>query len=225
MVFAGDLGIGLGHIGYRSFCDPGACTGLGMNLEAALGATERVEIGLRTGIRFGDAGRATSADSYGRTLWTETFGTGSSVVANPELRVRWGAYRGSVAEIGIDGRLYLPFETGTRLGMMFGVPLAFHVGDSARIDTGVYVPVLFSDPLVDGISVPLDVWFQASGNLWLGPMTALRAFNGGNAHLLLGFGLGYQAARSVDLKTMLLFPNVDDGRQFGFGFGVQFRAE
>jgi uncharacterized protein (DUF1684 family) len=44
-------------------------------------------------------------------------------------------------------------------------------------------------------------------------------------HLLLGFGLGYQVANAVDLKWMIIHPQVDNGffRQFGAGFGVQFR--
>src|SRR5690348_8459560 len=74
LVFAGDVGLGVGH---RAFRQPGApsYTGPGMNLEGAIGITERVELGLRTGIRFGDDGRVVQADSYARTLWTETWGT------------------------------------------------------------------------------------------------------------------------------------------------------
>jgi hypothetical protein len=59
-------------------------------------------------------------------------------------------------------------------------------------------------------------------------MAQLRFLDAGNGHdadLLLGFGLGYQVANAVDLKTMFLLPTAGDdfGRRFGAGFGVQFR--
>jgi len=229
LVFAGDVGLGVGHVGIRNRFAAADATGVGMNLEGALGVTERLELGFRTGLRFGNDGRWTSADSYGRTLWTETYGTGADTVANPELRIRWVAYSGSVAEIGLDGRMFLPVEAGTRFGMMFGVPLAFHVSDILRIDTGAYIPVVFYDPAFNGLSIPGYFWFQPSEKLWLGPMAQMRFIDPGpgdhDAHLLLGFGLGYQVANAVDLKTMILFPFVEDDaiRRFGAGFGVQFR--
>lgn len=230
LVFAGDVGLGLGHNRfYRGPLGDLSRTGLGMNLEGGLGVTDRLELGFRTGIRFGDDGRATGADYYGRTLWTETYGTGGDTVANPELRIRWIAYSGSVAEVGLDGRVFLPVEANTRFGLMFGVPLAFHVSDLLRIDTGAYIPVVFYRPAFNGLSIPAYFWFQTSEKLWLGPMAQLRFIDQGggphDAHLLVGFGLGYQVASSVDLKTMILFPAIDNDvvRQFGAGFGVQFR--
>src|SRR5689334_13899939 len=103
LVFAGDAGIGIGH---RRGLDP---TGVGFNLEGAIGITDTVELGLRTGIRVGSfRQRAVAADSYGRTLWTETWGVRGDGVANPEARIRWAAYSGSVAEVGLDGRVFLP---------------------------------------------------------------------------------------------------------------------
>jgi hypothetical protein len=227
LVFAGDVGVGVGHerFGPRT----GSITGMGLNLEGAIGVTDNVELGLRTGIRGGDDGRFTGADYYGRTLWTETYGTGGSTFANPEARVRWTFYRGSVAEIGLDGRLYLPFESGTRVGGMIGVPFAFHAGDILRIDLGIYTPVIFYDDVQHGIVVPAYFWFQPTDKLWIGPMTALRVIDPGpgdhQTHLLLGFGLGYQVANAVDLKTWLIFPAIDNepSRSFGTGFGVQFR--
>jgi hypothetical protein len=232
LVFAGDVGLGLGH--WRNPGPGNDALGLGMNLEAALGVTERLELGFRTGIRFGNDGRATGADYYARTLWTETYGTaplalGGDTVANPEFRIRWVAYSGSVAEVGLDGRVFMPVEDGTNAGIMFGVPLAFHVSDLLRIDTGAYIPISFYDQTYSGLSIPAYFWFQTSEKLWLGPMAQLRFIDPGpgdhDAHLLLGFGLGYQVASSVDLKTMILFPAVDNDvtRSVGAGFGVQFR--
>jgi hypothetical protein len=227
LVFAGDVGLGLGH--YRNPGPGNDALGLGMNLEGALGVTERLELGFRTGVRFGNEGRGTGADAYGRALWTETYNTGIDTVANPEFRIRWVAYSGSVAEVGLDGRVFIPVDGVSSAGLMFGVPLAFHVSDLLRIDTGAYIPVVFSDPTLNALSIPAYFWFQTSERLWLGPMARLQFLDPGpgdhDAHLLLGFGLGYQAASAVDLKTMILFPAVEDDifRQVGVGFGVQFR--
>ena len=228
LVFAGDAGLGLAHLrtGGRDF------TGAGINLEGALGITDSVELGLRTGIRLGDDARFLGADAFGRTNFTETYGVGADTVANPEFRVRWAAYSGRVVEVGLDGRIYLPIETGTRTGLMFGVPLAFHVGSILRIDTGIYLPVVFTDPTSTVISLPAYFWFQVSNRVWLGPMVGLRHVDPGGPvnsrdDLLLGFGLGWQVASAVDLKWMLFAPrvNANDGepRVFGAGFGVQFR--
>lgn len=228
LVFAGDVGLGVARLRLAGQDYLGA----GLNLEGALGITDSVELGLRTGIRMGDDARFLGADAFGRTLFTETYGTGNDTVANPEFRVRWAAYSGRVVEVGLDGRIYLPVENNTRMGIMFGVPLAFHIGDFMRIDTGVYLPVVFSDPTSTVISVPGYFWFQVSRSVWLGPMVGLRHVDPGGPvnsrdDLLLGFGLGYQVASAVDLKWMLFAPRVnadrDEPRAFGAGFGVQFR--
>ncbi|AKV04544.1 hypothetical protein AKJ09_11207 [Labilithrix luteola] len=221
------MGLGVAH------ADPGgprSLTGPGLNLEGALGITDNVELGLRTGVRFGDEARALQADQYGRTLWTETYGTRFSTGANPEFRVRWNFYSGSVAEVGLDARVYLPFEDGSRIGFMAGLPLAFHVADFMRIDTGVYLPVVFTDPEFVAFSIPGYFWFQTSSRFWLGPMSALRIVDNGpgptETDLLLGFGMGYQVAPAVDLKWQLYFPRINQdagARTFGGGFGVEFR--
>jgi hypothetical protein len=231
LVFAGDLGLGVAHLSTR----PSDLTGAGLNLEAALGITDSVELGLRTGARLGAEARALQADNYGRTLWTETYGTAGETWANPEFRVRWAAYRGRVVEVGLDGRVYTPLEQGSRFGVMFGVPFAFHIGNTLRIDTGVYIPILVANanlPTSTILSVPGYFWFQVSHKVWLGPMVGLRHVDPGGPFatrddFLLGFGVGWQVASAVDLKWMVLIPrvntNADEPRAFGGGFGVQFR--
>jgi opacity protein-like surface antigen len=231
-VFAGDVGIGVGHIGTpgRDF------TGPGINLEGAFGITDRVELGLRTGFRLGDDARVTQADDYARTLWTETYGTLGDAVANPEFRVRWTALTTSVVELGLDGRLVIPVEANSEPGVLFGVPLAFHIGSSARIDTGGYVGSYFYSPTAFVFTVPGYFWFQVGDKFWLGPMAAFRHFELGNRgvfrvvenRLLVGAGFGYQVASAVDLKWMFFWPRINQdrgGSEFGAGFGVQFRIE
>src|SRR5688500_9249654 len=111
LVFAGDAGIGISH---RLFYD---ATAVGLNVKCAIGVTDSIELGLRTGIRVGSfQQRLVGADYYGRTLWTETWGVRGDGVANPEFKIRWAAYSGSVVEVGLDGRVFLPIEGGSRFG-------------------------------------------------------------------------------------------------------------
>lgn len=229
LVFAGDVGIGLGR---QDFPNPaGDAVGPGLNVEGALGVTDNVELGLRTGFRLTDDARAVGADGYGRTLWTETWGTNGSTVANPEFRVRWSVYSGRIAEVALDGRMFMPVEQNSRFGLMFGVPLAFHLGSIVRIDTGGYIPVVF-DSRLNGLTIPGYFWFQTSDRFWLGPMTSLRFLDYGpgdhDASLLVGMGFGYQVANAFDLKWQAFLPDVTRNGAFdtfGAGFGIQFRIE
>lgn len=228
--FAGDVGLGVGIIRLDPPNDN--VTGAGANLEGAFGITENVELGVRAGVRFGNEGRFSQADHYARTLWTETYGTNyRDSVGNPEVRVRWNFFSGSVVEVGLDWRLYLPTEM--RAGGMFGVPLHFRIGNFMKIETGPYLPTLFTSPALVALTIPGYFWFQVSEAVWLGPMVSARfriAPDGGDrTSFLAGFGLGVQVHRAVDLKTMILFPTLDDDdratRFWGGGFGVQFRIE
>jgi hypothetical protein len=220
--WAFDLGLGIGAV-------PGDAA-LGVNLEAAVGITDRVELGVRTGLRFGDAGdRAIEPDLYGRLFDREYVAGRDDVVANPELRVRGALLRGPLFELGLEGRLFVPIE-GNQAALELGVPMALHLGDSVRLDTGVYVPLVldFSPPF--GLIIPIDFWFQITPKLWLGPMTGfdvVRYANDATAtNVSMGFGFGYQILRNLDFKSMFLFPALNqDSRVFGLGAGVQIRLE
>lgn len=223
--WAFDIGMGIGHASSPS------ATGLGLNLEAAVAVTRHLELGLRTGLRFGNEGRVTRADEYGRVFDRQTFGTWWDSAANPEFRMRGGLVEGDVAELALEGRVTLPFEDNSRAAAMFGMPLHFHLGRSVRLDTGPYVPVTFVDPTAFVVSAPLDIWIQASRQLWLGPMTGVRLYHQGafeRTDVSLGFGLGYSITRYLDLKTMALFPGInhtEGARSFGLGVGIQVRIE
>ncbi len=225
--WAFDLGLGLGHVPA-----PVDDVGAGVNAEMAVGLTDRVELGLRGGVRFGDDyERAIGGDFYGRLFDRQTFEGGAEVLSNPEFRVRGALVRARVFELALEGRLVIPFAAGTNAGALFGVPMAFHLGERVRLDVGVYVPVVFvpNDAAV-GISAPLDVWIQITQRLWLGPMTGV-AFDRvgdprGATHVSLGFGLGYSITRYLDFKTMLLFPTIhDQSGIFGAGAGIEARIE
>jgi hypothetical protein len=227
--WAFDFGLGVNHVQPAPAPLP-AVSGAGINAEMAVGLVSRVELGVRTGLRFGDAAdRSTRGDEYGRLFDRQTFATGAEVLANPEVRLRAALVREEVVELGLEGRVVLPFEPGTDAGVLFGLPLAFHLGSRVRLDVGVYVPIVFfpADPRVD-VALPVDVWIQATRRLWLGPMTGLRLarIRSVDDQISFGFGLGYQITRAIDFKAMLLFPEVSiDGRNFGAGAGVQIRIE
>jgi hypothetical protein len=225
-VWAFDVGLGVGH-------QPDV-TGPGLNAEVAVGVTHALELGFREGFRLNGEGQATRADQYGRLFDTETYGTGADAIANPELRLRASIARGDAVEVGLEARAYLPVENGTRAGVMVGLPVALHLGGAARIDTGVFVPILFYDPARTIVSIPVALWIQSSERFWLGPFAAVRFHNDPDSftQLLLGFGLGYQFARQADFKAQFLFPYVNGspdqgngGRSFGVGAGLAIRIE
>jgi hypothetical protein len=223
--WAFDLGLGIAHAPGPP--DVGAA---GINLEAALGVTDRVELGLRTGLRFGDVGdRALEPDNYGRLFDRQYVAGRDDVLANPELRVRGALLRGPVAELGLEGRLFVPIE-GNQAALEFGVPIALHLGDSVRIDTGVYVPMLLDYTPPFGFILPIDLWVQLTPKLWLGPMVGFDVVRFDNDRTLnevsMGFGVGYQILKYLDFKSMFLFPELNqDSRIFGLGAGVQIRIE
>jgi hypothetical protein len=214
-----DFGLGIAHLD----TEPEDFNGFGLNLELAGGLTSFLQLGLRTGVRLGRDGRASQADEFGRMFDTETYGTFHSTLADPEISVRWALVH-STAELGLEGRIYLPTEDGSVVGMMVAVPLLVHIGGVARLDTGVYVPIIFTDPdATTLVSIPFHLWFQASHEVYLGPITGVRFHDPGTS-VPLGFGLGISLSYDVDLKTWLLFPNVKDStKYFGAGVGLQVR--
>jgi hypothetical protein len=222
-----DLGLGIGHAPAPPGPDQ---NGLGMNLEISAGVSREAEIGFRTGLRLDRAGQYTQADGYGRPFDTETYGTAGDRVANPELYGRWRLARGPNAQLAAELRAYLPIETGSRFGMMVALPIALQ-GGVVRLDTGVYIPVLFYDPTLTVISIPAHLWFQVSPTLWLGPLFGIRVFRRGSASATeypFGFGIGSMLTHALDLRAWLLFPDINQdqpSRSYGGGFAFQIRFE
>jgi hypothetical protein len=223
--WAFNVGLGVGHT-------PADDTSAGVNAEMAVGITSRIELGLRTGVRFADGDD--HADTYGRLFDRETLDVdaeGGQVLANPELRVRGALVRAPIVELSLEGRIVLPFADDSNAGLLFGVPMAFHLGSVVRLDVGVFMPVVFDRPdTLIGLHVPVDLWIQATERLWLGPMTGVEfdrlGRQDGSTSIPLGFGLGYALLGSLDLKTMFLFPEINnDSRDFGAGLGLEARIE
>jgi hypothetical protein len=221
-----DVGLGVGH---APTGQDSSTSGWGLNLEFAGGITHNVELGIRTGFRLDDGGRWTRADQYGRPFETETYGTEGDDMANPELRLRWAIARGT-ASLGLEGRAYIPIEANSHFGVMVGLPLTLRLA-SVRFDTGLFVPMIFYDNTLTGVSIPLHLWIQASNTLWFGPLFGWRHWSGGGngyTQYPFGFGLGTAVNRSIDFRTWFLFPDInrsEGGREFGGGVALQFRVE
>jgi hypothetical protein len=224
-VWALDLGLGIGHINEPAPMSD--VTGLGLNLELKWGLTRALQFGLRTGLRFDTDGKLTEADRYGRTFETETYGTDGETIANPEVSLRYALIDSPITDLALEGRVYLPIESGTKLGFMLAVPMAFHLSPSARFDTGVYVPILLYDPTVTVVSFPFHLWLQANDRLALGLLTGVAIHNPGDTTTVpLGVGLNYGASHDADVRFWFLYPNVKgDGARdvFGGGVGVELR--
>ena len=223
--FAFDMALGVGHYDYGRPTG----TGPGLNLELGVGIIRHLELGFRHGVRFGNEGRFAAADHYARLYDWKTFETGGSTFTNPEARIRGQLVDLDVVELSLEGRVVLPFATGTDFGLMFGVPLSFHLGSIVRLDTGGYIQLVTRDGTPNAIILPFDAWFQITERFWMGPRVGFVLRNpGGATDIPVGFGLGYQFARFGDFKAGMLFPAVDDprgGSNWGVGAGVQLRIE
>jgi hypothetical protein len=217
-----DFGMGYGH-------EQVGPDGLGMNLEIRAGVAHDFELGFRMGFRLDDGGQITQADRYGRPFDTETFGTEHDRVANPEIRLRWSMARSYAAELGLQLSFYLPIEAGSRFGFMFGLPIALRAGP-IRFDTGLYVPIIFYDQTQTIVSIPLHIWIQPTRDFWLGPILGMTVVNrnGSDTQYPLGFGMGWQLNRIVDLRTWFLFPDISRdaaARWWGIGVALEVRFE
>jgi hypothetical protein len=220
------LDFGLGYA--RVPGTPDEVDGFGFNLELRAGIAYNFELGFRMGFRLDNGGQATQADYFGRPFETETYGTLFDRVSNPEVKFRWSVAGGHAAELGLELRAYLPIEEGSRFGIMVGLPIALRAGP-VRFDTGLFVPILFYEPTQTFVSVPLHIWIQATYNFWLGPLLGVRFENPGNHTAYpLGFGLGWQLDRAVDLRTWFLFPDMnrnEAARWWGMGVALEVRFE
>jgi hypothetical protein len=200
----------------------------GVNLELGIGLTSRIELGFRTGVRFGDAfEREVQPDAYARLYDLQTIAAGDSAIAKPEVRLRGALVQGEVGEVGLEGRLVPPFDPRSDFGLLFGVPVALHFEGRVRFDTGVYVGLgIWPHGVVDDVvSVPIDLWIQATPRFWIGPVSDI-ALEQSTVAALVGVGLGYQIVRAVDFKATALVPAPsNDVVNFAVGAGVQIRIE
>jgi hypothetical protein len=219
--FAADAGLGVAR-----YANPLLLTenkvGAGSNLEAAVGLPFLGEIGVRIGPRFGDDGRFALADRFGRLFDTETYNSGLGTIGHPEIRMKGTLLPLKVFELGTELRVTIPTSDGSRLGTMFGVPMRIHIPGAMRIDTGVHVPVIYSDPAAWAVTIPAQLWIQV-GDAFFGPISGVRFFREPDERfdILGGIGGGYTVAGLLDLKAQILMTRINDASPFDtFGFGI-----
>jgi hypothetical protein len=193
--------------------------GVGFNLELGVGLTSAFELRVRTGLRVGTDGRTLGADYFGRPFETETYNLGDDTLANPEIGIKWAFVRRGAVELGLDFRMILP--VGSNLGLLFGLPLKLELG-VARIDSGVFVPIVFNEgDDYTAISIPLHIFFAVGGGTYFGPLTGIVFEDGGDERVPLGLGIGSGIASGVDLRFWFLFPDISEsGSAKIFGAGV-----
>lgn len=211
-------------------------TGAGANVELGAGVKEHIELGFALGMRFGTDGKRGAADDYARLVDFRTFGRDGDRTFLPEVRFKSEVLDLPVVELSLELRAGLnvadvaPGRFGpgtTRPGLRLGAPVSVHLGNIARLDSGVFARLVFAEDTRTGILFPADVWFQATPKLFVGPHAGILLSNpGSTTSIQLGAGGGYQVADSVDLKAQFLFPAVNDSMSnFGLGVGVQLRVE
>jgi hypothetical protein len=225
-----DLGFGFGSVVVRTNPNELRYWGAGWNFEGAIAFLRRFEIGLRFGVRAPDPeGRIAEADSFARPFDRNSLyapGYGYDLFSNPELRFRGKVVDTGGFELALEGRFVAPIARPSWFYQYFGVPMAFHAG-IFRADVQPGFGMAFSDPIFFVFSVPVNLWFQVTRKVYLGPLTGVRIYDrdyytglpGGPFDFMLGFGLGVSFTRWFDLKSQFLFERLNAGAQW-FGAGV-----
>jgi hypothetical protein len=200
--------------------------GFGFNLELRASPSDLVQIGVRGAIRTGKDGRTYRADRYGRTFDTETYATGTDPVANPEASVQFAVLNRPLLNLAVQVRFFLPIEKATEIGGMAALPLHVRLGELVRVDTGVYLPVIMTEPVTSTVSVPVQVWLER-GPLALGVIAGWRHQNRPQrTEYPLGVAFNFAATDSWDLRAWFLMPNLRGRvarRAMGAGLGVERR--
>lgn len=239
--FTADAGLGIGQttvIDPRPLYDTPVGTqkpGAGLNFEAALGLPLGMQVGMRMGVRFGASGPLTNADAYGTGFdpLTLHLDTGTYSFANPELRLQKSLVDFDAISAALDLRLALGLADETANIFMPGIPVRIRIPGVARIDSGVFTPILFAGPNTWGVEIPVAVWFQRdkfffgplSGFYWNNPAYGTEAQAGvpSEVDIHAGLGLGYTLGSLFDVKAQLLTTRINDAswaKYIGGGVGL-----
>ena len=228
-------GFGLARLASRTFTNQTVqVVGSGMSLEEAAGLGRNLELGIRFGLRLDDAGRGLRADELARGFDTETFGTGLSVAANPELRLRWRACHWAWGEAGLEDRLVLPTEPDPSVTEVLGAWGSVHLRHVARLDVGVN-GVLGSESfaarrvLRPAVGLPIALWGNVTSALFVGFLTtthyfAATPYTTSYGLWEAGLGVGYRFT-PCDVIEETVLPDVlgDFVRRAGIGIGLSCR--
>jgi hypothetical protein len=213
--------------------DTGVKLGWGSNLEAAVGLPILGEVGVRVGVRFGDAGInagwGLGADHFARLFDPVVDEPGGSTVTNPEIRLRGTLLNLKVFELGLETRAVIPTADGSDFELVPGAPVRIHIPGFARIDTGVWLPVIFNSDTSFTIDIPAQLFFQVN-QAFFGPVTGVR-FNhpdpgDSSTDIPAGIAGGYTLGGVLDLKVQVRTERINDvswTKFIGGGLGVGLR--
>ena len=208
-------------VGFSQFQYSGIQTyGTGLSLEEALGIGQGLELGARFGLRPDHDGRGLRADELARGADTETFGTGLSITANPELRLRWRFGRWNWGEASAENRLVLPIKPDPDVTEVLGARVSARFAGLGRVDVGLngiltWRSVETGHVLEGGLSVPVQVWFNLTRGLFVGALSSTRTFaatsvTSGATRVLMGLGAGYRLGACDLLLSGYLLDLVND---------------
>lgn len=160
-----------------------------------LGATaSSTVVGLRLGAGFG----ITDDLEVGATLIPLTL--------SPEFNYNapsiYGAYRFVRGDIDVGARLDLVFPVNGDFGLRAGVPVLFHLGEGARLDTGAFIELSFGDTLGKALSIPVAFTANLNPNLFLGARTGLLLPNFDSLGMPLGVYAGYTIANGAGASPL-----------------------
>jgi len=198
--------------------------GAGLNLEEVVGLGRNLEFGVRFAARPDRTGQGTRADEFARGFELNSFGTGLSVTANPELRLAWRALRWPEArllELGFEGRLVLPIVPDPNTTAVLGVKTRLFPHRLLRVDASLWLAVtsekFYEERLATvAVAAPLSLWFDPGRFGYLGLIQNLRhdfatRYTSDVTRWQLGAGLGTRLAAFDLLFAMFLPDTFGDG--------------
>lgn len=132
---------------------------------------------------------------------------------NPTL---YGMYRilSGNFELGAAATINLPVQSGTDFGLGVGVPIAYHLSDTMRLNSGAFLNFTFADPMVSVLTIPVGLTVNVADNIFVGARTGiggnLKAF-GDTLAIPLTLQAGYTLANDnngplADLIVQFGFP-------------------
>jgi len=106
----------------------------------------------------------------------------------------YGTYRFLRGDVEVGARLALSLPINGDFGINVGVPVLLHLGDTMRLDTGVFLQLTTSDPLGKSLNIPLAFTANINPNLFIGARTGLLFPDFDGLMMPLGAYVGYTIA-------------------------------
>ncbi len=99
---------------------------------------------------------------------------GADLYRNPSAFLTYGMDMGNF-DIGVRATAILPVQEDSDFALNPGVPVLFR-GSGFRLDTGVYLPIIFGDETLISLNIPVRPAFQATPNIFVGLDTGFNIF-------------------------------------------------